>query len=111
MEPADWMVEVNDSNPITEGSATLYGYVTGNFNDVPGTEIYYDNLRITPNKAAGKGAVIEGKTPAKTAAKGPIEGKAPATTKTQPTLAPMETYYYPEPPRRFHLPLLWRLRR
>ena len=40
--------------PVKEGSALLYGYVTGNFNDVPGTEIYYDNLRITPNKAAGK---------------------------------------------------------
>ena len=49
-EPAKWMLEVTDSNPVTEGSATLYGYVTGNFNNVPGTEIYYDNLRITPNK-------------------------------------------------------------
>jgi outer membrane protein assembly factor BamB len=53
-EPAEWMLEVVDSNPITEGSATLYGYVTGNFNDKPGTEIYYDNLRITPNNASGK---------------------------------------------------------
>jgi hypothetical protein len=50
-EPADWTIEVTDSYPITEGSATLYGYVTGNFEDKPGTEIYYDNLRITPNKA------------------------------------------------------------
>lgn len=49
-EPADWTLEVTDSRPIAEGSATLYGYVTGNFNDQPGTEIYYDNLRITPNK-------------------------------------------------------------
>ena len=49
-EPAGWTLEVNDSNPITEGSPTLYGYVTGNFNDVPGTEIYYDNLRIAPNQ-------------------------------------------------------------
>jgi outer membrane protein assembly factor BamB len=55
-EPAQWTVEVTDSHPITEGSATLYGYVTGNFNDKPGTEIYYDNLRITPNKAGGKAA-------------------------------------------------------
>src|SRR5262249_6982905 len=45
-EPDGWMLEVNDSNPIGEGSATLYGYVTGNFNDKPGTEIYYDNLKI-----------------------------------------------------------------
>ena len=50
-EPAAWTIEVTDSRPIGEGSAALYSYVTGNFNDVPGTEIYYDNLRITPNKA------------------------------------------------------------
>lgn len=49
-EPTKWTVEVTDSNPIREGSATVYGYVTGNFNDQPGTEIYYDNLKITPNK-------------------------------------------------------------
>jgi hypothetical protein len=54
-EPADWTVEVTDSYPITEGSAALYGYVRGNFDDKPGTEIYYDNVRITPNKA-GKAA-------------------------------------------------------
>jgi outer membrane protein assembly factor BamB len=53
-EPAAWTVEVTDSHPIAQGSATLYGYVTGNFNDKPGTEIYYDNLRITSNKAAPK---------------------------------------------------------
>ncbi|MBI1831008.1 MAG: PQQ-binding-like beta-propeller repeat protein, partial [Planctomycetes bacterium] len=53
-EPAKWTVEVTDSRPIVDGSATLYSYVTGNFNDKPGTEIYFDNLRITPN-AAGKG--------------------------------------------------------
>jgi outer membrane protein assembly factor BamB len=49
-EPDAWSVEVTDSRPIPHGSATLYGYVTGNFNDMPGTEIYCDNLRITPNK-------------------------------------------------------------
>lgn len=49
-EPAKWSIEVADSNPNTEGAATLYGYVSGNFNDQPGTEIYYDNLRIAPNK-------------------------------------------------------------
>jgi outer membrane protein assembly factor BamB len=55
-EPAQWTVELTDSHPVPEGSALLYGYVTGNFNDMPGTEIYYDNLRITPNKASGKKA-------------------------------------------------------
>ena len=55
-EPADWQVEVVDTYPIAEGSATLFGYVTGNFNDQPGTEILYDNLRIMPNGLAGKQA-------------------------------------------------------
>jgi outer membrane protein assembly factor BamB len=54
-EPAAWTIEVTDTYPIREGSATVYGYVTGNFNDMPGTEIYYDNLLITPNKAAAQG--------------------------------------------------------
>ena len=49
-EPAAWSVEVSDPRPIGQGSPTLYGYVTGNFNDLPGTEIYYDNLLISPNK-------------------------------------------------------------
>ena len=55
-EPAEWTVELNDSRPIPEGSAALYGYVQGVLDNRPGTEIYYDNLRITPNQAAGKGA-------------------------------------------------------
>ena len=50
-EPEAWTLEVTDPRPITEGAPTVYGYVTGNFNDLPGTEIYYDNLRVTPNKA------------------------------------------------------------
>lgn len=62
-EPKNWTIEVTDSRPVTEGSATLYGYVTGNFNDKPGTEIYYDNLRITPNQAAGKTGAIEPMAP------------------------------------------------
>ena len=57
-EPAAWPIELTDSHPVREGSATLYGYVTGNFNNLPGTEIYYDNLLITPNKAAAKGAGV-----------------------------------------------------
>ncbi len=56
-EPAEWTIETIDSYPVTEGSAALYGYVRGNSGDVPGTEIYYDNVRITPNKAVEKTAV------------------------------------------------------
>jgi outer membrane protein assembly factor BamB len=58
-EPAAWTVELADAYPVTEGSALLYGYVTGNFGDTEGTQIYYENLRITPNKVAGK-KVAEG---------------------------------------------------
>ena len=93
-EPAEWSVEVTDSRPIPSGSATLYGYVTGNFNDVPGTEIYYDNLRITPSKGAGKGAAIERNTPDQIAAGTPASSVA-----------------YAEQIQRRRVPLLWRLRR
>jgi outer membrane protein assembly factor BamB len=50
-EPAEWMVEVQDRYPIAEGSAALYGYVTGILSEAnPGPEVYFDNVRITPIK-------------------------------------------------------------
>lgn len=48
-EPADWTVELHDPRPIADGSPALYGYVTGILGNEPGTEIYYDNVRVTPN--------------------------------------------------------------
>jgi hypothetical protein len=49
-EPAAWLV-LNDPRPNTEGSAGLYGYVTGNTADgVLGTDVYFDNVLITPNQ-------------------------------------------------------------
>jgi outer membrane protein assembly factor BamB len=51
-EPASWTVEFEDPCPNPEGSPALYGYATGIIDDAPGAEIYYDNVRITPNKNA-----------------------------------------------------------
>jgi outer membrane protein assembly factor BamB len=49
-EPADWTIELHDSFPNTEGAPALYGYVTGIPEDGgTGTDVYYDNVRITPN--------------------------------------------------------------
>jgi hypothetical protein len=48
-EPAEWALNVSDPRPIGRGSPALYGYVTGNLQGDPGTEIYFDNVRITPN--------------------------------------------------------------
>jgi outer membrane protein assembly factor BamB len=50
-EPADWTIELHDAYPNPEGAPALYGYVQG----IPeeggsGTDVYYDNVRITPNK-------------------------------------------------------------
>ena len=49
-EPETWTVETTDPRPNPEGAPALYGYVTGITATTPGTEIYYDNLVITPNK-------------------------------------------------------------
>jgi outer membrane protein assembly factor BamB len=49
-EPEGWTVTFDDPAPYTEGSGGLYGYATGIEETVPGTEIYYDNVKITPNK-------------------------------------------------------------
>jgi outer membrane protein assembly factor BamB len=49
-EPKDWNITFEDPYPYLEGSAGLYGYATGIEEKVPGTEIYYDNVKITPNR-------------------------------------------------------------
>jgi len=50
-EPEEWTVEVEDSTPNRQGAPALYGNSTG-IQDAkhPGTEIYYINVKITPNK-------------------------------------------------------------
>lgn len=53
-EPAKWSIEVVDPSPNREGSPALYGYVTGiaeseGDTSRAGTEVYYDNVRLTPN--------------------------------------------------------------
>jgi hypothetical protein len=94
-EPAAWNVELTDSRPVLEGSAALYGYVLGNFNDKPGTEIYYDNLRITPNKGTSVKKV----------------GAVPPAREAVPAATVVETYYYPLQQRRGIFPLFGRWRR
>ena len=51
-EPADWTATFEDPSPNREGAAALYGYISNIPNDTePGSDIYYDNVRITPNAA------------------------------------------------------------
>ncbi len=49
-EPEGWTIQVTDPVPNTEGAPALYGYVTGISDTAPGTEIYFDNVQVTPNK-------------------------------------------------------------
>jgi outer membrane protein assembly factor BamB len=49
-EPKEWTVEVTDPTPNREGAPALYGYITGFVGDEPGNEIYYQNVRVYPNK-------------------------------------------------------------
>ncbi|MFO0865376.1 MAG: PQQ-binding-like beta-propeller repeat protein [Gemmataceae bacterium] len=49
-EPSDWTISVDDPRPNNEGAPALYGYVTGIPEGGAGTEIYYDNVKITTNK-------------------------------------------------------------
>ncbi|HKB02599.1 MAG TPA: PQQ-binding-like beta-propeller repeat protein [Gemmataceae bacterium] len=48
-EPDKWTVEFRDPLPINEGAAALYGYVTNAEADDPGSEIYFDNVAVTPS--------------------------------------------------------------
>jgi outer membrane protein assembly factor BamB len=48
-EPTNWMIELKDPRPNREGAAALYGYVPNATAEQVGAEIYYDNVKITPN--------------------------------------------------------------
>ena len=47
-EPTAWTIEFEDPTPNKEGSPALYANAVG-IDENPGTEIYYDNVSITPN--------------------------------------------------------------
>lgn len=50
-EPKEWTVEVEDSTPNKEGAPALYALATGIGGPTkPGTEVYFQNVKITPNK-------------------------------------------------------------
>ncbi len=50
-EPKEWTITVEDPTPNTEGAPCLYGFSTGVQGPTkPGTEIWYTNVKITPNK-------------------------------------------------------------
>jgi outer membrane protein assembly factor BamB len=47
-EPDKWTVEFKDPLPNTEGSAALYGYVANAEPPGAGSEIFFDNVAVTP---------------------------------------------------------------
>ena len=50
-EPEKWSIELTDPLPEKEGSAFLFGNATGAVDAKnPGATVYYDNVRVTPNK-------------------------------------------------------------
>ncbi|HXG12023.1 MAG TPA: PQQ-binding-like beta-propeller repeat protein [Gemmataceae bacterium] len=49
-EPKNWTVEFEDPIGNREGSPALYGNATGILENEPGTEIYYDNVKVISNK-------------------------------------------------------------
>jgi outer membrane protein assembly factor BamB len=51
-EPDGWTVEFTDPVPNTCGAPTIYGNATAIEDGKPGTDIYYENVTITPNKSA-----------------------------------------------------------
>jgi hypothetical protein len=54
-EPKEWTVEVTDPIGNKEGSPGLYGNALSvEGPEKPGTPIYYDNVKVTPNKKKGE---------------------------------------------------------
>lgn len=48
-EPSAWMIEVEDPFPNREGSPALYAYAAGTTEKKKGTEIFFDNVKVTGN--------------------------------------------------------------
>ncbi|MCE9532142.1 MAG: PQQ-like beta-propeller repeat protein [Planctomycetes bacterium] len=49
-EPEAWSMEFKDPRPNKEGAAAVYGYISNVTESEAGSEAYYDNVSITPNK-------------------------------------------------------------
>jgi outer membrane protein assembly factor BamB len=93
-EPQGWTISFEDPVPNLNGSAGLYGYATGIEEKSPGTEIYYANVKITPNHGAKaaetpqvRGRQLqENRSPAPA----PKASAAPSKLETLPAPAPRE---------------------
>jgi outer membrane protein assembly factor BamB len=51
-EPEKWTLEMEDPSPNKNGAAAIYGYIPNITAAGPGSEAYFDNLAILPNKAS-----------------------------------------------------------
>lgn len=49
-QPEEWTIEFEDPNPNREGSPALYGYATGITETSPGSECFFANVKLSPNK-------------------------------------------------------------
>jgi outer membrane protein assembly factor BamB len=49
-EPDRWNIEYSDPTPNLEGSPFLYGYSIGQEGTAPGTEAWFTDVKVTPNK-------------------------------------------------------------
>lgn len=49
-EPEQWTIEFTDPMPNREGAPALYSYVSNVIDKEPGSEAYFDNVLVTPNK-------------------------------------------------------------
>ena len=59
-EPKDWTLEVEDPIGNQEGAPALYAFATGITAQKPGTETFFRNVTVTPNKKrSGKEAPKE----------------------------------------------------
>ena len=92
-EPADWTVSFEDPYPIRVGAAGLYGYIP-NVQETdgkadPGSELYFDNLSVTPNGQEVTGRTIRSPPSSARKASAPTAGMQPillgVTSPTSPS--------------------------
>jgi outer membrane protein assembly factor BamB len=76
-EPKEWTIEFEDPSPNREGAPALYAYVSNVIDKDRGSEAYFDNVVITPNKGG------EGRAPGAKVSDLAAEPVRPKSTKEQ----------------------------
>jgi outer membrane protein assembly factor BamB len=100
-EPKEWTLEVEDPVPNKEGAPALYANATGIEPPKPGTEVFFKNVSVMPNKGAAPGEKKDAPKPAEAV-------RPPKASNPAPVMVPEVIVECYDVPRRVLFPRLRR---